>query len=84
MEKKVQHVARLAITVLHAGCFCYQYGDLIQTMDDTQQQGFFRLPASAAAANCLDTNPAGTTARPPLLHFECMVKLGKYSDGKNV
>ncbi|XP_058268270.1 tectonic-1 [Hemibagrus wyckioides] len=36
----------------------YMYGDLIQTMDDAEQRGFFRLPASAAAANCLDTNPA--------------------------
>ncbi|KAK3549947.1 hypothetical protein QTP86_016866 [Hemibagrus guttatus] len=36
----------------------YVYGDLIQTMDEAQQRGFFRLPASAAAANCLDTNPA--------------------------
>ncbi|KAF4082612.1 hypothetical protein AMELA_G00153580 [Ameiurus melas] len=36
----------------------YLYGDLIQTMDDAQQGGFFRLPASAGAANCLDTNPA--------------------------
>lgn len=36
----------------------YVYGDLIQTMDDAQERGFFRLPASAGAANCLDTNPA--------------------------
>ncbi|XP_060752058.1 tectonic-1 [Tachysurus vachellii] len=36
----------------------YVYGDLIQTIDDAQQRGFFRLPASATAANCLDTNPA--------------------------
>ncbi|MCI4388495.1 hypothetical protein PGIGA_G00086680 [Pangasianodon gigas] len=36
----------------------YVYGDLIQTMDDAQQRGFFRLPASAGAVNCLDTNPA--------------------------
>ncbi|XP_027031166.2 tectonic-1 [Tachysurus fulvidraco] len=36
----------------------YVYGDLIQTIDDAHQRGFFRLPASATAANCLDTNPA--------------------------
>ncbi|XP_053372404.1 tectonic-1 [Clarias gariepinus] len=36
----------------------YVFGDLIQTMDVTEQRGFFRLPASAGAANCLDTNPA--------------------------
>lgn len=45
-------------------CVYLQYGDLIQTMDDAQQKGFFRLPASAGAANCLDTNPAGNMTHP--------------------
>ncbi|KAF7700854.1 hypothetical protein HF521_002019 [Silurus meridionalis] len=36
----------------------YVYGDLIQTMNDLEQRGFFKLPASAGAAICLDTNPA--------------------------
>ncbi|XP_060764893.1 tectonic-1 [Neoarius graeffei] len=36
----------------------YVYGDLIQTMDYAEQRGFFRFPASASTANCLDMNPA--------------------------
>ncbi|XP_017566735.1 tectonic-1 [Pygocentrus nattereri] len=36
----------------------YLYGDIIQTEEEAGQRGFFRLPASAGTANCLDTNPA--------------------------
>ncbi|KAI4875224.1 hypothetical protein NFI96_010686, partial [Prochilodus magdalenae] len=36
----------------------YLYGDIIQTEDAVGQKDFFRLPASAGTANCLDPNPA--------------------------
>ncbi|XP_062870465.1 tectonic-1 [Trichomycterus rosablanca] len=36
----------------------YSYGDLIWTRAEDDQVAFFKLPASAGTANCLDTNPA--------------------------
>uniref|UniRef100_A0A8B9JTB8 Tectonic family member 1 n=1 Tax=Astyanax mexicanus TaxID=7994 RepID=A0A8B9JTB8_ASTMX len=36
----------------------YLYGDIMRTEDQAGQTDFFRLPASAGTANCLDSNPA--------------------------
>ncbi|XP_072515737.1 tectonic-1 [Salminus brasiliensis] len=36
----------------------YLYGDIMQTEDEAGQRDFFRLPALAGTANCLDSNPA--------------------------
>lgn len=41
--------------------FCLQYGEVIQTVNETEEQEFFTLPASAGTAHCLDANPAGKT-----------------------
>ncbi|XP_052423776.1 tectonic-1 [Carassius gibelio] len=37
----------------------YQYGEVIQTVNKTEEQEFFTFPASAGTAHCLDANPAG-------------------------
>ncbi|KAK2871384.1 hypothetical protein Q8A67_023911 [Cirrhinus molitorella] len=37
----------------------YQYGDIIQTVNEAGEQEFFTFPASAGTAHCLDSNPAG-------------------------
>ncbi|XP_042588226.1 tectonic-1 [Cyprinus carpio] len=37
----------------------YQYGEVIQTVNETEEQEFFTFPASAGTAHCLDANPAG-------------------------
>ncbi|XP_050977029.1 tectonic-1 isoform X2 [Labeo rohita] len=37
----------------------YQYGDVIQTVNEAGEQEFFTFPASAGTAHCLDANPAG-------------------------
>ncbi|XP_058644381.1 tectonic-1 [Onychostoma macrolepis] len=37
----------------------YQYGEIIQTVNETEEQEFFTFPASAGTAHCLDANPAG-------------------------
>ncbi|XP_051972442.1 tectonic-1 [Xyrauchen texanus] len=38
----------------------YQYGDLIQTLNEAREEEFFTLPASAGTAHCLDANPAAS------------------------
>ncbi|XP_051765577.1 tectonic-1 [Ctenopharyngodon idella] len=37
----------------------YQYGDVIQTVNEEGEQEFFTFPAAAGTAHCLDANPAG-------------------------
>ncbi|KAJ8286443.1 hypothetical protein GJAV_G00039310 [Gymnothorax javanicus] len=37
----------------------YKIGDVIQTLDQTGERGFLRLPAPAGSAHCADANPAG-------------------------
>ncbi|XP_016413164.1 tectonic-1 isoform X2 [Sinocyclocheilus rhinocerous] len=37
----------------------YQYGEVIQTVNEAEEQGLFTFPASAGTAHCLDANPAG-------------------------